>query len=249
MIKFFRKIRQRLMIENKFSKYLIYAIGEIILVVIGILIALQVNNWNAHKKERTLESILLENLLMDLQKDYQTLNGVIRDNQYKLSVLDTVFHEINYNPDYFIDDFIRHNTLFPFYGVFSISKGTYVETLSSGKLSLILTDSLKSEISDYYEVKINYLGPDKAIVPLMKDLTADFNEMLSGTQEYAMALGQKTKFPSIDITEISNNPKFHRILTQKYSIMIAQIGEWQRFALANERLRNLVQRELDTRFK
>ncbi len=46
MIKFFRKIRQKMLIENKFSKYLIYAIGEIILVVIGILIALQINNLN-----------------------------------------------------------------------------------------------------------------------------------------------------------------------------------------------------------
>lgn len=46
MIKFFRKIRQKMLTENKFSKYLIYAIGEIILVIIGILIALQINNAN-----------------------------------------------------------------------------------------------------------------------------------------------------------------------------------------------------------
>ena len=50
MIKFFRKIRQKLLSENKFSKYLIYAIGEIILVVIGILIALQFNNYNEQHK-------------------------------------------------------------------------------------------------------------------------------------------------------------------------------------------------------
>ena len=48
--KIFRKIRQRLLSENKFSKYLIYAIGEIILVVIGILIALGINNWNENWK-------------------------------------------------------------------------------------------------------------------------------------------------------------------------------------------------------
>ena len=50
MIKFFRKIRRKLLTENKISKYLLYAIGEIILVVIGILIALQVNNWNEDRK-------------------------------------------------------------------------------------------------------------------------------------------------------------------------------------------------------
>jgi len=50
MIKFFRHIRKQLLTENKFSKYLIYAVGEIVLVVIGILIALSINNWN---EERT----------------------------------------------------------------------------------------------------------------------------------------------------------------------------------------------------
>ncbi len=51
MIKFFRHIRKRLLTENKLSKYLLYAIGEIVLVVIGILIALQINNWNTSKIE------------------------------------------------------------------------------------------------------------------------------------------------------------------------------------------------------
>jgi len=50
MIKFFRKIRQKMLTENKFSKYLFYAAGEVILVVIGILIALQINNWNEQRK-------------------------------------------------------------------------------------------------------------------------------------------------------------------------------------------------------
>jgi len=50
MIKFFRKIRRQLLTENRFSKYLLYAIGEIVLVVIGILIALQINIWNENRK-------------------------------------------------------------------------------------------------------------------------------------------------------------------------------------------------------
>ena len=55
MIKFFRKYRQQLLSENRFTKYLIYAIGEIILVVIGILIALQINNWNETQKQNKEE--------------------------------------------------------------------------------------------------------------------------------------------------------------------------------------------------
>ena len=54
MIKFFRNIRQNLLIENKTGKYLKYAIGEIFLVVIGILIALQINNWNEDRKNQKL---------------------------------------------------------------------------------------------------------------------------------------------------------------------------------------------------
>ena len=55
MIKFFRHIRKSLLMENKTGKYLKYAIGEIILVVIGILIALSINNWNEERKNRILE--------------------------------------------------------------------------------------------------------------------------------------------------------------------------------------------------
>ena len=69
MIKFFRKIRQKMLTENKFSKYLIYAIGEIILVVIGILIALSINNLSNHNKDRKLEKQYISSLINDLQAD------------------------------------------------------------------------------------------------------------------------------------------------------------------------------------
>ena len=60
MIKFFRKIRQNLLMENKTSKYFKYAIGEIVLVVIGILIALQINNWNENRKlENSKQKLML----------------------------------------------------------------------------------------------------------------------------------------------------------------------------------------------
>ena len=55
MIKFFRRIRQQLLTENKFSKYVLYAVGEIILVVVGILIALSINNWNSIQKNLVAE--------------------------------------------------------------------------------------------------------------------------------------------------------------------------------------------------
>jgi len=69
MIKFFRKIRKNLLTENKFSKYLIYAIGEIVLVVIGILIALSINNWNEKRKVSKIELDILTGIKNDLDDD------------------------------------------------------------------------------------------------------------------------------------------------------------------------------------
>ena len=69
MVKFFRKIRQQLLQENRFSKYLLYAIGEIVLVVIGILIALQIDNWNENRKLEAKTQNYYKQILEDLQKD------------------------------------------------------------------------------------------------------------------------------------------------------------------------------------
>ena len=75
MIKFFRRIRQKLLEESRFSKYLLYAIGEIVLVVIGILIALQINNWNLTQQDRKTEK---ENLLA-LQKEFAQNNAKLQE--------------------------------------------------------------------------------------------------------------------------------------------------------------------------
>lgn len=72
MIKFFRKIRQRLLSENRFTKYFIYALGEIVLVVIGILIALSINNWNELRKEN-------ETVKSSLEAMKSNINGDITD--------------------------------------------------------------------------------------------------------------------------------------------------------------------------
>ena len=73
MFKFFRKVRQKLIQGNKFTKYLLYAVGEIILVVIGILIALTVNNLNQEKKLRVIEEKILNELHSNLIHDLKEI--------------------------------------------------------------------------------------------------------------------------------------------------------------------------------
>jgi len=87
MIKFFRKIRQKLLTENKFSKYLLYATGEIILVVIGILIALSINNWNEKRIETERLNSVLNIVKADLIKDTLNILRPIKDYENKKVVL------------------------------------------------------------------------------------------------------------------------------------------------------------------
>lgn len=77
MLKFFRKIRQSLMAENRFSKYVLYAIGEIVLVVIGILIAVQINNWNEKQKAELKQRNLFENLKIDFNARINELEEIL----------------------------------------------------------------------------------------------------------------------------------------------------------------------------
>ena len=90
MIKFFRKIRQQLLIENKTSKYFKYAIGEIVLVVIGILIALQINNWNEKEKGDRLARTYAKGLVRDLKQDTIKLKRTIQFQEEKNLGLNTL---------------------------------------------------------------------------------------------------------------------------------------------------------------
>jgi len=77
MLRFFRTLRQRLLTENRFRKYLLYAVGEILLVVVGILIALQINNWSEYRKDRQVEKEILQDLIQNLELHSATLKADI----------------------------------------------------------------------------------------------------------------------------------------------------------------------------
>ena len=99
MIKFFRKIRQRLLSENKFSKYILYAIGEIFLVVIGILIALQINNLNQSKQDQSQLKASLEFVKQNLNEDIRNLNNQIEYNERIKKAIDISFRIISLPED------------------------------------------------------------------------------------------------------------------------------------------------------
>jgi len=95
MIKFFRKIRQNLLMENKTSKYFKYAIGEIVLVVIGILIALQINTWNEHQKAIKKETEAINSLKQEIISNIEKLEGVLTLNETYLIETDSILDLLN----------------------------------------------------------------------------------------------------------------------------------------------------------
>lgn len=152
MIKFFRKIRQRLLTENKFSKYLLYAIGEIVLVVIGILIALQINNQNILKQEIKIERTYLIDLKGEFSTNKNLLDETIELNNYiiegvdsliglfQMNVLDTISERTVVN--YFFETFSSEIHYSP-------SLGVLTEIISSGNLKLIQNQELKQKLASF----------------------------------------------------------------------------------------------------
>lgn len=95
MISFFRKIRKKMAKDNRPLQYLRYAIGEIFLVVIGILIAVQINNWNEGQKKSKLKQTYVDNLINDLTKDTVQINAGLKENYLLQKNADSLIVFIN----------------------------------------------------------------------------------------------------------------------------------------------------------
>ena len=152
MIKFFRRIRKSLFAEGKFSKYIFYALGEIILVVIGILIALQINAWKVSADNKKLEKSILLNIKQDLQDDILDLQNVA---PFKIKQRETCNHLINLAANrslpildtiQFANDVVR----MIYFTLPSSNKITFEMATSNGYLNIISNDSLLKLIAKYY---------------------------------------------------------------------------------------------------
>ena len=155
MIKFFRKIRQKLVTENKFSKYLLYAIGEIILVVIGILIALSINNWNEDRKINLLELSLLIELQGNLRNDILDMKENIGIHENGLKSAHIILQSFNENlpTSDSINSHFAKVWLVPKY----LPTKTSYKSIQKEGIRIIGNDSLKNSIAYYYETQTSFL--------------------------------------------------------------------------------------------
>ena len=135
--------------KNKTGKYLKYAFGEIILVVIGILIALSINNWNENRKNKLTESEYYCKLLADFELDRQNIEVLYEESEHKIEISKRLLLELNNkNKDksYLLNNYLQGLRT----NAFVASKVAMTDIVSSGKLNLLTNDSLKNDLLRYY---------------------------------------------------------------------------------------------------
>lgn len=158
MIKFFRHIRKQVLGDGKAGKpasqtgrYFKYAIGEIILVMIGILLALQVNNWNENRKKEIIEIQFLKTLVADLESDTIYLNRRIIDSENEIRNY-YLYVKRSYEEQKSIDDFRKLVSLVNYNSEhFVFQNSTYLELINAGQMNIFKNKQLKNSINTLYK--------------------------------------------------------------------------------------------------
>jgi hypothetical protein len=195
MIKFFRNIRQNLIMENKTSKYLKYAIGEIALVMVGILLALQVNNWNEIRKVKTFEKEILTLIDQNLERDsvllsierFKTVEAITYTNR----LLEQVALK-NYNDSLnnWMGKIISFERFKSQSSAFEVLKSKGLDIISNNKLQLALISYYDESLFKLYESLNDVLGSfNNDWIPVVKTEFSDFI-----WTEYCEPIDSKTFF-------------------------------------------------------
>lgn len=201
MFRFFRQIRQRLLTDNKLSKYLLYALGEILLVVIGILIALQVNTWKEEQENYSRQTAFYRSILIDLESDLKNiedLSAFYTDRISNLTWLLTLVR--NPAPQPHPADFGKHTEPL-YYNVSAISfDATFETSKSTGTFEHFEDKALLKKLIGYYSgfeniedvhtSTLRYI--ESAFEPLMAPLPNDFLD--SETAESVVVVNGNTDF-------------------------------------------------------
>jgi len=236
MIKFFRHIRQRLLSESKFSKYLLYAIGEIILVVMGILIALQINNWNEGRKERIQEQVLLEQL-------HKEFNSNLAQLDEKIGIRDDINVATSKLFEYIDNSELRQNDSIMMYmgilGLAATFDPIQNDLISSGKLQLISNQRLKelltlwtTEVVQLTEEEVNYYEfRNNLYRPFIHEhfLTRSLHHGMwkdSSLQSFLLDKSKGLLTPStpskhdLDLSPLLDDPHFENVVSQANTLAI-----------------------------
>jgi len=148
MFSFLRRTRKKLLMKNDSRKYIGYAVGEIVLVVIGILIALGIDGWNEDRKERMLEQEILVQIRENLNKDRKALSGIIANANRAVYASEKVIelYEKNQTSDslkYWLGNIVQFDRFLPLTNAY--------EVLKSKGLDLVSNKELRFKLGTYYD--------------------------------------------------------------------------------------------------
>lgn len=176
MIQFFRTIRKKLVVEGKARTYLKYAIGEIFLVVIGILIAVQINTYNEGLKKEKLKMSYIQNMINDLTKDTIQLNANLDLNQFLIMKIDSVNHFFSH-PATTVDDvyaFIQNSQLFSGLRVLNnYNTNTFDILISGGNIDLFGND-FTNDLMELNRLQLSEMNVTQGNVDIYFDFYATF---------------------------------------------------------------------------
>lgn len=218
MIKFFRNIRRNLLSERNSEKparrtlpigrYLKYAVGEIILVVIGILIALQINNWNIKRQTQEKEQAYLREIRNNLQQDALKLKVVLDFNNNKAKIVEDMLH-------IFVDTLTNQERFqimnknandFTYYEVFDPVRIAFNNMLSAESIDIIDNPELRQALSEYYNYP--YLEGVQNRIAVINRRVVDEHYPKFFTKEFVTYwMGFSSKMPSTADLDIATDQK------------------------------------------
>lgn len=245
MITILRKLRKNIFKGNKFRNYIFYAIGEIILIVLGILIALQINNWNHRQILKNREVAYIEDIRLSLLQDLDTIEYIIAFNYEKDSCITKGIELLGSEMDNSnrASEFLQLLFTIGYFEVFRPNFVAFDNMISAESIDLIRNDSLRKSLSYYYGSKESYeLGTQERI----KDKTRQFLDYVMPiivSKEIASNLiGQNLEFQygSSKENEFYKNPRvFYELFMMKHNIS-DQNSELERYKSQIDELLGLI---------
>jgi hypothetical protein len=205
MARIFNTVRQRLLAQNRFTRYLVYAIGEIVLVVVGILIAFQVNTWNAERKERALEVKTLNELRAAFSTDLVDITFNLAFNERGKHASEQLLKAFDLGLSYH-DSLDRHFGNFYNVTVFINSTGAY-ETLKARGVDIITNDTLRGSVVRMHDVIYNDLLVNERNFDYV-DLQENKRFMLANMTEWKLFDSAKP----MDYERLRQDPEFRNRL-------------------------------------
>ena len=215
MIRFFAKIRRQLAYKNRpaspadrFLQYSRYAIGEIVLVVIGILIALQVNNWNQERLAKNKERQVLEGLLKKLQDDLDFNVWISEINKRSVQSMQVIRHSLEEDLPY--EDSLKLHFSLSTFIVYPRLNGSVVEALKAEGLDLISNKALRDSIIVVYGWQKNWIADQKLQYQdfMMHAAKSVFNTRFEELWDAHFDTIEKSKMVPVDYEALKTDPEY-----------------------------------------